>query len=212
MVVSLGRANGELWPGRSEKARPAGRKPGLSGAELRRIVQSLQRGPNVLGFDTRLRIARAVAGLVTHEYRVKSPRACFPNPGSAGGTWWRPAAVGVKKKPKQIGEPPDSSMKTKRAFASLAHVGTAKPHFRAAISRQCEDVVGAGRDDSVEFPVSRIFWLHQRAEDLWAFQMSLRSLPSKLLVKLNGLPGHRGRRATDTLAGKKRKLGLDGVS
>lgn len=86
--------------------------------------------------------------------------------GQPGWTWWRPAAVGVKKKPKQIGEPPDSSMKTKRAFASLAHVGTAKPHFRAAISRQCEDVVGAGRDDSVEFPVSRIFWLHQRAEDL----------------------------------------------
>jgi hypothetical protein len=81
--------------------------------------------------------------------------------GQPGWTWWRPAAVGVKKKSKQSGEPPYSSMKTKRAFESAAHGGTAKPHIRAAISRQYEDVVCAGRDDSVEFPVSWNVWLRQ---------------------------------------------------
>jgi hypothetical protein len=65
-AVSLGRASGALWPGRCEKAIPAGRKPGLNRAEFRRIVHSLQRGPDVLVFDTRLRTARAVADLVTH--------------------------------------------------------------------------------------------------------------------------------------------------
>lgn len=83
-AISLDRASGALWPGHRGKARPAGRKPGLSRAELERIVHSLQRCPDVLGFETRLWSAQAVAALVTHEYRVKSPRACFTNPGSAG--------------------------------------------------------------------------------------------------------------------------------
>jgi hypothetical protein len=82
--VSLGRASGALCTRRSEKARPAGRKPELNRAELRRIVHSLKRGPDVLGFDTRLWTAQAVADLVTHEFRVKSPQACSTNPGSAG--------------------------------------------------------------------------------------------------------------------------------
>jgi hypothetical protein len=47
-------------------------------------VHSLQRGPDVLGFDTRLWTAQAVADLVTHGFRVKSPRAGFTNRGSAG--------------------------------------------------------------------------------------------------------------------------------
>jgi hypothetical protein len=82
--VSLDRASGALWPGHCGKARPAGRKPGLSDAELRRIVRSLQRCPEVLGFDTRLWSAQAVADLVTNEYRVKSTQLCSTNPGSAG--------------------------------------------------------------------------------------------------------------------------------
>jgi hypothetical protein len=83
-AVPLGRASGAFWSGRSEKAKPAGRKPGLSDAELRRIVRSLQRCPDVLGFDTRLWSAQAVADLVANEYRVKLPQACSMNPGSAG--------------------------------------------------------------------------------------------------------------------------------
>jgi hypothetical protein len=82
--VSLGRASGALWPGRCEKSRPAGRKPAVNRAKLRRIVHSLQRGPDALVFDTRLWTARAVADLVTNEYRVKSTQPCSTNPGSAG--------------------------------------------------------------------------------------------------------------------------------
>jgi hypothetical protein len=119
----------------------------------------------VLGFDTRLWAAQAIAGLDTHEYRVKSPRECFTNPGSAWVDLTAPPAVGIKQKAKQCGEPPYWSLQTKRAFASAAHVGAAEPHIRAAISRQYEDTVGAGQDDSGEFPVSRIFWLHQGPED-----------------------------------------------
>jgi hypothetical protein len=68
--------------------------------------------------------------------------------GQQGRTWWQPATVGVKKKPKRSGQPPYSSTKAERALASVAHVGNAKPDFRAAISGQCEEVVGAFRDGS----------------------------------------------------------------
>jgi hypothetical protein len=151
--------------GRSEKARPAGRKLRLCGAELWRIVHSLQRGPDVLGFDTRLWWRRPSQAWSPMSIASSRPGRVSRILGQAGWTWWRPAAVGVKKKAKQSGEPPYSSMKTMRAFAPAAHVGTAKLHIRAAISRQCEEVVGAVRDDSVEFPVSTIFWFHQGAED-----------------------------------------------
>jgi len=82
--VSQDRATGALCPGRCEKARPAGRKPGLNRAELRRMVHSPQRGPDVLGFGASLWTAQAVADLATREYRVQSPRACSMNPGPAG--------------------------------------------------------------------------------------------------------------------------------
>jgi hypothetical protein len=83
-AVSLDRASGALWPGHCGKARPAGRKPRLSDAELRRIVRPLQRCPEMLGFDTRLWSAQAVADLVTNKFRVKSTQPCSTNPGSAG--------------------------------------------------------------------------------------------------------------------------------
>jgi hypothetical protein len=82
--VSLDGASGALWPGHCGNARLAGRESGLSDAELRRIVRSLQRCPEGLGFDTRLWSAQAVADLVTNAYRVESPRECFTNLGSAG--------------------------------------------------------------------------------------------------------------------------------
>ena len=47
-------------------------------------MHSLQRGPDALRFETPLWSAQAVADLVAHEFRVKSPWACFTNPGSAG--------------------------------------------------------------------------------------------------------------------------------
>lgn len=133
-AVSLGRASGALCRGRCEKARPAGRKRGLSGVELRRIVHPLPRGPDVVGFDPRLWTAQAVSDLVTHEYRVESARAYSMNPGSAGVDLGAASSGCSQKKPNQSGEPLCSRMKTKRAFASVAHVGTTTPHFRAAIS------------------------------------------------------------------------------
>ena len=45
----------------------AGRKPRLNAAELRRIVQELKRGPEVLGYETSLWTAPRIADLIERE-------------------------------------------------------------------------------------------------------------------------------------------------
>src|SRR3989304_6387624 len=50
-----------------KRAGRAGRKPGLSDADLRRIERGLVRGPEALGYETSLWTACRGGGLVAHE-------------------------------------------------------------------------------------------------------------------------------------------------
>lgn len=63
-LAELGRAG-------LKKAGRAGRKPRLSGADLRRIEAALKRGPQALGYDTSLWTAPRVAHLIEQECGVK---------------------------------------------------------------------------------------------------------------------------------------------
>ena len=54
-----------------KKAGRAGRKPKLSAVQLRRVEQGLKRGPEALGFDTRLWTAWRVAVLIEETCGVK---------------------------------------------------------------------------------------------------------------------------------------------
>src|ERR1019366_4882535 len=83
-----------------KKAGRAGRKPRLSGAQLKQIEHALKRGPEALGYATGLWTASRVSGLSERPHRVRTwaPRGQTPVlqyhfnwkvlSAAAGITWW----------------------------------------------------------------------------------------------------------------------------
>lgn len=137
-VLGVHRQTAHRWAKRVElagraalkKAGRAGRKPRLSGAQLRRIEQELKRGPEVLGYETRLWTAPRVAHLIRRECGIQyHPGHVWKILRQMGWSCQRPAGRALerdeaairrwkkqrwpelKKKPKKRGEPSSSSMK-----------------------------------------------------------------------------------------------------
>ena len=113
-----------------KKAGRAGRKPRLSGAQLRHLEQGLKRGPEALEYETSLWTAPRVAELIERECGIRyHPGHVWKILRQMGWSCQRPAGRALerdeaairrwkkqrwpelKKKPKKRGEPSFSSMK-----------------------------------------------------------------------------------------------------
>ena len=147
------------------KAGRAGRKPLLSTADQKRLVELLERGPERLGYETPLWTCDRVADLIAQEFEVSY---------HAGHVWkilrqlnWsvqRPAGralerdeTGIQRwkilKKSANGRPHDRLHRRKRikpTAASLPDLGAARADARAAIPLQLEDDFRSRRDDLVE--------------------------------------------------------------
>jgi len=113
-----------------KQAGRAGRKPELSGEDLRRIERQLKRGPKALGYATELWTAGRVAHLIEEECGVRYHPghvwrllrqmvwSCQRPSGRAKerdekaiAEWKRKKWPEIKKKPEKRGAPSSSSMK-----------------------------------------------------------------------------------------------------
>src|SRR5208337_4277592 len=153
-----------------KKAGRAGRKPRLSAEDLGKIEQGLKRGPETLGYETGLWTTNRVAHLIEQECGISYHASqawrilrqlgwsCQRPTGRALvrdeekiRRWKQQLWPEIKKSPQRR---PDDCLHrrkwTKRASASLSHLGTTRPNPGLAVSLHVEDVVGDGGRDLVE--------------------------------------------------------------
>jgi transposase len=89
--------------GALKKAGRAGRKPRLSDADRKRIVEGLQRGPEALGYDTSLWTSQRVADLIEQECGVQySTVHVWRILGALGWSCQRPTGQALERDEKAI--------------------------------------------------------------------------------------------------------------
>src|SRR6202521_2344840 len=166
-----------------KQAGRAGRKPRLSAKQISEIEVALKRGPQALGYETRLWTANRVAHLIEQESGVSyHPGHVWKILRRLGWSCQRPAGRALERDEKAIqrwkkerwpelkkGQKagPDHSFhrreRAQRAAPSLPHLGAAGTDSGAAIPFQLENSVGDGGGDVVELLLSALSRRHQKS-------------------------------------------------
>src|SRR6202521_3323922 len=209
-----------------KKAGRAGRKPRLSAEQISQIEHGLKRGPQALGYETRLWTANRVAHLIEQESGVSyHPGHVWKILRRLGWSCQRPAGRALERDEKAIqrwkkerwpelkkGQKagPDHSFhrreRAQRAAPPLPHLGAAGTDPGAAIPLQLENSVGDGGGDMVELLLSALSRRDQSPQVIEFLEHLMRHLPGKLLIIWDGLPSHRSHLVWDFVRQQRGRL------